>query len=260
MNFKRIKAIVIRHFYNFKHNLDRLSDGIYWPAMDIILWGLTSQYIQTTSAENDIVLILLSGLIFWQIIWRGQYEITVNILEEMWSQNLVSLISSPLTINEWIFGLLVLGILKMIVTLIITIGLTWILYSVSLLSFGFLLIPFFISLLMVGWWVGLMVASFIIRFGRHIQTFAWAGVYLLAPFSAMYYPVSSLPGWAQTIAKILPSSYIFEGMRHIIVTGKVPVGKLLISFILNLFYLALAFFMFKKGFKTSKEQGLERLQ
>jgi len=113
MNFNRIKAIIIRHLYNFKHNLDRLSDSFYWPAMDIILWGLTSQYIQEGGGEiNNIILLLLSGLVFWQIVWRGQYEITVNLLEEVWSQNLVSLLATPLTINEWISSLFLLGFLK----------------------------------------------------------------------------------------------------------------------------------------------------
>ncbi|GAG24721.1 unnamed protein product, partial [marine sediment metagenome] len=107
MNFNRVKAIIIRHIYNFKHSLDRLFDSFYWPVMDIILWGLTSQYIQNTGEKvSHIVLIILSGLIFWQVIWRGQYEITTNLLEELWSQNLVNLFSTPLTVTEWIAGIL----------------------------------------------------------------------------------------------------------------------------------------------------------
>lgn len=175
MNINRIKAIIIRHLYNFRHHLDRLSDSFYWPAMDIILWGLTSQYIQKTGGKaSNIVLILLSGLVFWQVIWRGQYEITVNFLEEVWSQNLVNMFSTPLTLEEWVAGVMFLGIIKMIITVTFAIFLVWLLYTINILSFGFLLIPFFISLLMMGWWVGLMVTGLLVLFGRQVQTLAWS--------------------------------------------------------------------------------------
>lgn len=261
MNISRIEAVIVRHFYNFKHSLDRLSDSFYWPAVDIVLWGLTSQYIQKAGHEvGNIILVFLSGLIFWQVIWRGQYEITVNLLEEMWNRNLTNIFSTPLRVREWVAGVLFLGVIKMIGTIGFAIALTWLLYAVNLFTFGWLLIPFFISLLMVGWWVGLMVASLLIRFGTQIQTLAWSGVYLLAPFSAIYYPVSSLPNWARTIAKALPTSYIFEGMRQSLKTGKIPFSNLGISFGLNLVYLFISFFMFKFCFEKSKEKGLSRLE
>jgi len=260
MNFQRIKAIVLRHLYNAKHDLHKAFDSFYWPAMDIILWGLTSQYIQRSANQlSNIVIILLSALIFWQVVWRGQYEITVSLLEEMWTQNLINLVASPLTINEWLAGLFLLGFLKMIPTILIAGFLAWIMYTVNILTFGWMLIPFFASLLMVGWWIGVIVAGLLIQFGRQFSAIAWSGVYLLAPFSAIYYPVSSLPNWAQKISRVLPSAYIFEGMRKTISTGQIPLANLLISFILNLIYLVLAVIFFKLSFQKSKQKGLERL-
>lgn len=261
MNINRVKAIIIRHLYNFKHHLDRLSDSFYWPAMDIVLWGLTSQYIQKTGGKvSNIVLILLSGLVFWQVVWRGQYEITVNFLEEVWSQNLVNIFSTPLTLEEWVAGVMFLGIIKMIITVTFAIFLVWLLYTINILSFGFLLIPFFISLLMMGWWVGLMITGLLVLFGRQVQTLAWSGVFLLAPFSAVYYPINTLPAWGQIIARLLPSSYIFEGMRQVILTGKIPTLNLGISFVINFIYFFLSYIFFKWCFKKSKEKGLARLE
>lgn len=260
MNIHRIKAIIIRHLYNFKHHVDRLTDSFYWPAMDIVIWGLTSQYIQKAGEVSHIILIFLSALVFWQVVWRGQYEITVNFLEEVWSQNLVNIFSTPLTIEEWIAGVLFLGIAKMIITVSFSILLVWLLYTINILNFGFLIIPFFVSLLMMGWWVGLFVAGFLVRFGRQLQTLAWAGVYILAPFSAIYYPVNTLPHWAMIIAKLLPSSYIFEGMREILITGKMPYTDLGVSLLLNCVYLFLSYLFFKWCFMKSKEKGLARLE
>ncbi len=261
MNFNRVLAVIVRHFYTFKHNLNRLSDSFYWPAMDIILWGLTSQYIQKAGGEvSNLILVLLSGLVFWQIIWRGQYEISVNLLDELWNRNLVNLFSTPLTVNEWIMALILLGVIKMIGAIGFSILLVWLLYSVNLFTFGWLLIPFFISLLIVGWWAGLIVGGLLLRFGQRIETIAWSGVFLLAPFSAIYYPVSSLPSWAQKIAQIIPSSYIFEGMREVVQKGQISYINLTASFLLNLIYIALAYFFFKWCFKKSKEKGLARLE
>ncbi len=253
-------AVIVRHLYNFTHQLDRLSDSFYWPAMDLIIWGLTSQFVQGGNKLSNIVLILLSGLVFWQVVWRGQYEIAVNFLEEIWSENLVNILSTPLRMGEWLAGVFVLSIVKMLMTVVFAIFLTFFMYKINLLAFGWLLIPFFASLLLVGWWVGLIVTGFLVLYGRQIQTFAWAGVYLLAPFSAIYYPLSSLPGWAQTVAKFLPSSYIFEGMRDVLTGGSIPTEKLIISFVLNAVYLFASILFFRWCFKKSLEQGLAKLE
>jgi len=261
MNINRIFAIILRHLYNFKHHVDRWSDCFFWPAMDIVLWGLTSQYIQNTGASlNNIVLVLLSGLVFWQVIWRGQYEIATNFLEELWSKNLVNIFSTPLSSGEWIMGVIMFGLIKMFISISFAILLVWLFYTINILSIGFLLIPFFASLLFMGWWVGLIVAGVLVSFGRQVQTAAWIGVYLLAPFSAIYYPVSSLPKWGQIVARFLPSSYVFEGMRKALTLKTVPLDELLISFALNFIYLIFAYFFFKWCFKKSKEKGLARLE
>ena len=260
MNIERINAVIIRHVYNFRHNLDRLSDSFYWPAIDLIIWGLTSRFLQEGNSINNVVIILLSGLIFWQVVWRGQYEIATNLLEEIWSQNLVNLFSTPLKVWEWLSGLLLLGFFKMIITVTFSLLLTWFLYQINLLQFGWLLVPFLASLLIVGWWVGLIVTGFLLSYGRQIQTFAWAGVYLLAPFSAIYYPVSSLPAGAQIIARFLPTSYIFEGMRDVLATSTIPYEKLAMSFGLNIVYIFIAILYFRYCFIKSLDKGLARLE
>jgi ABC-2 type transport system permease protein len=261
MNFNRIKAIIARHLYNLRHNLDRLTDSFYWPAIDIVMWGLTSQYLQQADQPvNNLVLIILSGLIFWQVVWRSQYEISVNLLEELWSQNLVNLFATPLTVAEWIIGLFALGLINIVLSVSFAGVLAWLLYSINLLDFSWLLLVFFAGLLIMGWWTGLIVAGLIIVYGKNIQAFAWAGVFLLAPFSAIYFPLDSLPLWAQKIAQILPSSYIFEGMRYNIATGKIPWLNLGVSFSLNILYLAASCVFFQLCFRKSQQLGLSRLE
>ncbi|MDP2649932.1 MAG: ABC transporter permease [bacterium] len=242
-----------------KHSFDRLSDMFYWPAMDLFLWGLTGLYFVKTSNMPNILFVVLSGLIFWIVLWRAQYEITTNLLSEFWDKNLVNIFASPLTIAEWIVTFMIFGLIKTLLSLIFSSIIAFLLYKLNIFHYGFYLIPFIISLILTGWAGGFVVAGIIIRFGANLQTLAWAGIYLMAPFSAIYYPVSILPSWAQGISKFVPSSYIFEGVREVLFTGKLSYDKLLISFGLNIIYLTIAIWFFVFMFNKSRKLGLGRL-
>ncbi len=261
MNWSAVKGVVFRHLYNFRHSLDRSVDVFYWPAMDIFLWGFTSVSItKYAGAIPQIVVVLLTGLVLWMVVWRGQYEITVNLLEEMWNQNLVNLFASPLRVREWMTGVFVLGVLKMLIGIPFAIFLSYAFYKANVFNLGFFLIPFMISLLLTGWAFGLIVSGFIIQWGYKIQNLAWSGIFLIAPFSGIYYPISTLPSWAQRISSVLPTSYIFEGMRLIILEGRFPWDNLVKSFSLNLLFLIFGVLFFVKMFEKSKDKGLARLE
>lgn len=253
----RIFGITLRYLYGFRHSWDRLTDVFYWPAMDLFLWGLTSTYIRLYAPHaSNIVLMIVSGLLFWIIVWRAQYEITVNTLEEFWNKNLVNIFVSPLKFSEWICSFIIIGFIKGFISFTFAAILAFFLYGTGIFVFGWYLIPFFILLYMSGWAVGFLVAGIIIQYGTKIQTLAWAVVAVLAPFSAIYYPLSILPKWAQVISYAVPTSYVFEGGRSVLATGHTDVARLLISFALNIIYIACALTFFHYGFKKVFKKGL----
>lgn len=260
MKLHRVYAIILRHIYFFKHSFDRIGDVFYWPALDLVLWGLTSTYIKMAAPDlPNIVLILLSGILLWIITWRSQYEITVGLLEELWNKNLLNLFVSPLKFSEWVTSLMIMGILKAIVSFFFAAFLAYVLYATNIFHHGFYLLPFMLLLIMSGWCIGFFVAGLIFRFGTRIQTFAWTFAWALAPFSALYYPVSSLPEWAQFIARILPTSYVFEGAREIIDKGILDPNKIIISFLLNIFYITITLFFLRRSFNKVLQKGLIRV-
>ena len=59
------------------------------------------------------------------------------------------------------------------------------------------------------------IGAFLLRQGLGAESLAWLAVFLLAPASAVYYPVSVLPHWLQLVAWALPSAHVFEGMRTV---------------------------------------------
>jgi len=250
MKINRIYALLWRYFFYFRHSLDRMSDAFYWPTIDLLLWGLTSVYFRQYLPKNStVVLMIVSGIVFWLLVWRGQYEITVNLLEELWNRNLVNLFVSPLTLWEWAVAVLLVGLIKGIVSFVFASLVAFLLYKVNLFTYSFSFLPLVGLLIINGWWVGFLVAGVFFRFGTKFQTLAWTGVVLLSPFSAIYYPLSILPLWAQKVAALIPTSYLFEAGREVISTGVLDWQKVLISLILSLLYLLLSLIWLKKSFE-----------
>ncbi|MBU3979016.1 ABC transporter permease [Patescibacteria group bacterium] len=260
INFNRVWALVIRYAIDTRHNYDRLTDVFFLPAMDLFVWGLTGLYLaQLTNGSENYLYVILSGLVFWVVVVRAQYEITINLLVELWDRNLVNLFTTPLKISEWISAFMVFGLFKAIIIMSFSALLAFIFYGYNIFSFGGYIILFIVNLLLTGWAYGFILGGFLIRFGKTIQTIGWVGIMLITPFSAVYYPVSVLPHWAQTVAYFIPSTYVFEEIRRVLFTGAVSYDKLLISFVLNIIYLSFSIWFFVWMFHKSRRLGLGRL-
>lgn len=260
INWNRVFAMVFRYFLYMKHNLNRFTDMFYWPTLDLFIWGLTGLYLASLAPNNkDYVFVILNGLVFWIVIWRAQYEINVNILSEIWDKNIVNIFASPLTLLEWILSLAIVGLIKMVISLSFSAVVAYVFYHYNIFMFGFWIFPIVLSLIITGWAIGFFVAGFIIRYGYKVETLAWAGVTLIAPFSVLYYPLSVLPQWAQKISFLIPSTYVFEAMRSVLFTGTLPYDKLSISFAINIPFLCLSLWFFIFMFNKSRKAGLGRL-
>jgi len=173
---------------------------------------------------------------------------------------MINMFASPLRLREWIVAVIILGTIKMCMTLSMSVILALIIYKTNLFDLGFYLIPFFASLLMTGWGIGLFISGIIVYFGTKIQTLAWSGISVITPFSGVFYPISVLPDWAQKVSAFLPTSYIFEGMRAVVTTHSLPLDMLAKSIILNIILIAIGLCFFIFMFGKSCEKGLARLE
>ena len=259
MSIKRIQGVFFRYFYTLK-DLSQLADVFYWPLVDILLWGLTSLWIQKQADVPDLPLVLMTGLIFWQITWRGAFGIAYHLLQEFWQRNLVNFFSTPLRITEWMCGVLLLGIFKLLISVSFGAFVVYLLYSLNVFTVGWAFIPFALLLYMFGWTIGFLSSGLIIYWGHKAEMGAWMLPFLFAPFSAVFYPVEILPIWAQFISWTLPTTYVFEGMRHILLGNPFPLGYFLISFFLNLFFLFYSSLFFRFMYHKSLIKGLARLE
>lgn len=255
---RRVFAMVLRYWFYLRHSYDRLSDMFYWPMIDLLLWGLTSQYMRMQAQDQgqQLMLMIISGLLFWIVVWRAQYEITVNFLSEIWDKNLVNIFVSPLRFNEWLLAVYVVGVTKMTISFTFASVMAYVLYKVNVLTYGWYAPVFSVILMVMGWAVGMLVASVILRFGTKAQTLAWCAVMVVSPFSAIFYPLAILPEWAQQVSRVVPASYVFENARRLITTGAVSWGELSIAFGLSILYFGLAFGLISQAFAKAKDRGL----
>jgi len=257
MSTKRIMAMVIRHLYMWPRSMERLMGSFGWPILEITIWGLTMNYFQNSLFSSvSLLSIILGSLIMWQIVARTQTETSVIFLDEIWNKNLINIFSSPLTKGEFLISIIILNIFKIFFTIISLSTIGYLFYQFNFISsFGFYLPFLLLNLFIAGWSVGFFVIGIIMRFGYKVQELAWSIVLLVQPFSCVYYPVSSLPLWAQYFAKAMPTSYLFEEMRNILSHHPINMNNLYMSFVLNMIYLTVSIYYFSKMFEKGREYG-----
>jgi ABC-2 type transport system permease protein len=129
------------------------------------------------------------------------------------------------------------------------------LFGYSIFGLGLPLLAFWTLLLVFGWGVGLALCGLLVRFGLAAESYAWASIFVLAPFSGVYYPISTLPAWLQPFAWSLPTTYIFEGMRAVMIGGALDWRMLVGALLLDLVYVALGYAVFLWAFRRARERG-----
>ena len=256
MRWHRIKALLIRHLYLYKRSFPRIMDILFWPIMTLLLWGFLSVYLEETNLTGlNIVTILLGAVILWEFLSESQHSITVGFLEEVWEKNFLNIFVTPLSLSEFIASTALLGVIRVILVGIVMFVVASLAYSFNLFALGIYLIPSIANLLLFGWVLGLLITAIILRFGTSAQVLAFGVMFLVQPFTAVFYPVSILPKFVQYISYALPSTYVFEGMRTTINQGALPVNYILIGLALNVFYFILAVIFFYKMFAIVKNKG-----
>jgi len=256
MKFHRMYALFIRHFYLIKSSFPRILDLIYWPTIQIILWGFISQFFTMYSDYyNNTVGVILSCAILYDFLFRSSISFNMLFLEEIWSRNFTNLFAAPLKVSEVITALTITALLRTLIGIIPAILLMNPFFGVSLLELGPALFLLFLSLYLFGITLGLLVTSGLLRFGPAFENVAWSSLFILAPFGCVYYPLSILPDWLQILAKGLPLVYIFEEARSILVNNVVNYSNIISALMLNLLYFISAISVFYLAFAGAREKG-----
>lgn len=253
----KIWAIFVRYFMLHWRSLPRCFEIFFWPVMDLLVWGFVTLYIQREAPGNlgRMVVFFLGSLILWDILYRAQQAVTLPLIEEIWTRNIINLLVSPLKLWEWLAGTFLYGIFKIAIIGTVLAVLASLLYGFSIWALGPQLIGFVTLLICFGWGLGLVTCGLLVRWGHAAESLIWAVPFLVQPFSAVFYPISILPHWMQSVAKFLPSTEIFEGMRQV-VKGETVSGSILLHVaLLDVIWFSIGLSFFCWMFGAARSSG-----
>ena len=253
---RRVGAIMLRHFFLWRGSWTRLFDLVYWPVLQVMIWGFMTEFLAGKSSwVAQAGGVFIGAVLLWDVLVRGQFGMTLSMLEEMWSRNLANLFVSPLRPWEFAVALMSLSILRSLIGVVPAALLAIPLFGYSVFGLGLPLLAFWSLLLVFGWAIGLALCGLLLRFGLAAESYAWASVFLLAPFSGVYYPVATLPGWLQPLAWCLPTTHVFEGMRAAMVDGTFRWELMLGALALDLACIATGFAVFLGAVASARRRG-----
>ncbi len=252
----RVGAMVLRYWYLLLSSWPRLLELIYWPALQIITWGFLQSYI----AQNDSFFAraggtLIGAVILWDILFRGQLGFSISFLEEMWARNLGNLMMSPLKPIEFLLALMVMSLIRLAIGVIPMTLLAYFFFDFNFYSIGLPLIAFFCNLIFFSWSIGIFVSGLVLRNGLGAESIVWTLMFGVMPLACIYYPVSVLPSWLQYVAWTLPPTYVFEGMRALLIERSFRADLMLDSLALNAVLLVASFATFLALLRSAKRLG-----
>lgn len=259
LKWHRIWAITIRHLVQMPTDFNKLSSVLYWPLVDIMLMGYMGLWMSNTPEEAKNPIILLAGIVLWQVVNRACLGIALNLLEELWSRNITNLFATPLTITEWILATMIEGTIVLLGLLFFCIWVTYLIFGINILSLGWSLALITGLAFAAGTALGFLSSAFILYWGQRIQSLVWMVCWGFAVFSGAFYPIEVLPSAMQTIASALPLMHIFNTLHVLCKTGELPLTSFAYAAIITFAYLLFSIIVFMKVFSYSKHRGLARL-
>lgn len=252
----RIFAMVLRYWYLLRSSWPRLLELIYWPAVQMLMWGFLQLYV----SENAGFFARAGGtfigaVLLWDILFRGQLGFSISFLEEMWARNMGNLMMSPLRPGEFICALMIMSLVRLAIGMVPVTLLALAFFDFNLYGFGFALAVFFLNLILTSWAVGIFVSGIVLRNGMGAEGMAWTIMFLLLPLTCVYYPVSVLPAWLQPLAWLLPPTYVFEGMRALLIDHTFRADLMAWAFVLNAAYFIAAVIGFLALLQSARTVG-----
>jgi ABC-2 type transport system permease protein len=247
MQLRRVLALLLRQYYLLRGSPARVVPLFSWVAIDIVLWGFITRYLNSVSgARFNFVPAMLGAVLLWDFMSRVMQGITTAFLEDVWSRNFLNLFASPLSVSEYLGGLVLSSIATSSIGLVVMVALATLVFGLSFFVYGAMLAAFLLVLFLFGISLGIFGSALVLRFGPAAEWFIWPIPAFISPLACVFYPLATLPHWMQWLARLIPPSYVFEGMRQILArqtagqplsTHAIAATPLIIGSVLALVYL-----------------------
>lgn len=250
-------GIVLRQFDLMRSSPTRILPMFTWVAIDIVLWGFITRYLNSVShSAINFVPSLLGAVLLWDFFTRVMQGVTISFFEDVWSRNFLNMFATPLSISEYVTGLVLTGIVTSSVGLAVMLVLATCVFGLSFFVYGLLLVPFLLVLFLFGVALGILACAMVLRLGPASEWLVWPIPALLAPFAGVFYPLSVLPSWMQMMGRLLPPAYVFEGMRSVVDGSGFSPAPLFAGFVLAALQVIAAAWIFSRVYHYAVCSGL----
>jgi ABC-2 type transport system permease protein len=128
-------------------------------------------------------------------------------------------------------------------------------FDFNFYSIGLPLIVFFCNLIFTSWSIGIFVSGLVLRNGLGAESIVWTLMFGVMPLACIYYPVTVLPHWLQYVAWALPPTYVFEGMRSLLIDHVFRADLMIQAFAINAVLLMASFAIFLALLRSAKRHG-----
>jgi ABC-2 type transport system permease protein len=257
MRLRPVCAIALRQFYLLRGSPTRILPIFAWVAVDIVLWGFITRYLNSVGTGGvDFVPRLLGAVLFWDFFTRVMQGVTMAFFEDVWSHNFLNIFATPLSTAEYVSGLVLTSVCTSLLGLAVMLALSTLVFGLQFAALGVWLLPYLLVLFLFGIALSIIAAGMVLRFGPASEWLVWPIPALLAPFAGVFYPLATLPAWMQAVAAALPPSYVFEGMRALLAGGAHDGRPLLHSLAIALLQILLAGWGFRRIYRHAVRTGL----
>ena len=253
----RMRAIARRHAYVLVRSPHRLFDVSLWPLVDVLLFGSLAAFVGTSGSTPAAKAsgYLLAGIVLWHVIYQSQIAMSTGLLEETWTRNLLNLMVTPLREVEYLGGVALFGMVKLVIGVGVMVLGALTFFSFHTWSLGFGLVPIVAVLLIVGWAISLFVMGLVLRFGTGAEALAWGVMFVLLPLSGVFYPTDALPTLLRPLAKALPTTHAFTALRGLVDKRGTDWGEIGIAAIGAVVLLGLSMWWLVAMLKTFRKRG-----
>ena len=255
-SFTRVGALILRYTYLLRSSWPRLLELVYWPTVQMLTWGFIQVYISGASGRAAFAAgTLIGAMLLWDVLFRSQLGFSISFLEEIWARNIGNLLMSPMRPSEFITALIIMSLVRLAIGLGPVAVMATIFFGFNYFSLGISAALFFANLVLTGWAVGLFVSGLVMRLGLGAESLAWTVMFVLLPLTSVYYPVTVLPVWLQPVAWSLPPTYVFEGLRALLIDHQIRFDLMGEAFALNIVLFAAASLAFRILLEKAREAG-----
>ena len=255
LNLRPMFSVLLRQLYLWRSSPTRVLPMFVWTSADVILWGFMSVYLARTGLSRKIVPELLTAVICWNFLIRSVHGVTTAFLEDVWSRNFANVFGSPMTVVEYLGGLVISSLLTSTVALVVMSGVARLAFGLSLHGHGAELALVLVPLLGFGIALGIVGSAIVLALGPAAEWLVWPLPTMLAPLVGIYYPLETLPTWLRTLARAFAPTHVFEALRHLITRGQFDWSAMRAASGLSLLSLIVACWMFAMVHRRTLRSG-----